>query len=169
MMNSPDNSIGRIHAAQGGGFEGHLQRFYEGHAPAEVWRMLTDKALMGQWLAPGTIELRTGGAVRIDFEDSGTVIRSTVLAIDEGRLLAYSWSSGDEPRRPLRWELEGGDQGTTLRLTVGIPAAEDAAKACAGFEGHLEMLGAALEGVPMKFPFDLFLKARTQYREQLGK
>ena len=58
-------------------------------------------------------------------------------------------------------------EGTHLTLTVGIPAGEDAAKACAGFEGHLEMLAAALEGVPIKFPFDVFLAARKAYGQQL--
>ena len=58
-------------------------------------------------------------------------------------------------------------EGTRLELQVRLPAGEDAAKACAGFEGHLEMLAAALEGVPIKFPFDLFLKARAGYGEQL--
>ena len=43
------------------------------------------------------------------------------------------------------------------------------AKACAGFEGHLVMLAAALEGVPIKFPFDLFMQARAAYSKQLGQ
>ena len=49
-----------------------------------------------------------------------------------------------------------------------VPAGEDPAKACAGFEGHLEMLAAALEGVPIRFPFDLYKSARAAYTEQLA-
>jgi hypothetical protein len=45
-----------------------------------------------------------------------------------------------------------------------VPAGEDAARAAAGFETHLEMLAAALEGVPIKFPFQLFKELRAAYQ-----
>jgi hypothetical protein len=82
-------------------------------------------------------------------------------------LLTYSWSSGDEPERLLRWELDTADEGTALTLTVRLPAGEDIAKACAGFEAHLDMLAAALEGVPTRFPFERYLAARHAYQELL--
>ncbi|TAL94202.1 MAG: SRPBCC family protein, partial [Rhodanobacter sp.] len=145
-----------------------LHRTYAGHDCAAVWHMLTDAASLAQWIAPGSIEPREGGRAHIDFQDSGIVIDSQVLAFDAPRVLAYSWSSGNQPLRPLRWELDDAPGGTHLTLTVTTPAGEDPAKACAGFEGHLEMLAAALEGVPIKFPFDLFLEARTAYNKQLG-
>lgn len=166
-MSDDTLQVGTIQRQADGSFHGTLQRVYEGHDRAEVWRMLTEPASMAQWLAAGTIEQRKGGAVRIDFQDSGTVIASTVLELDPQRVLAYSWSSGDEPQRPLRWALDDVEGGVRLTLTVGVPAGENAVKACAGFEGHLEMLGGALEGVPMKFPVDLFLRARTAYSKQL--
>ncbi len=149
------------------GFEGQLTRQLD-HDAVAVWRMLTDPLAMAQWLAPGSVEQRAGGTVRIDFADSGTVIDSRVSAFEDGRLLAYSWSSGSEPERPMRWELVPANGGTRLTLTLHIPAQEDAAKACAGFEGHLDMLAAALEGVPIKFPFQRFLQARGAYTEQLA-
>jgi uncharacterized protein YndB with AHSA1/START domain len=150
------------------GFEGTLERFIE-HEPTEVWRMLVEPQAMAQWLAPGSIELRVGGAVRIDFADSGTVIDSTVLKLDVPKLLEYSWSSGNEPERPMRWELSQVNNGTRLVLTVRTPEGEDAARAFAGFEGHLEMLAAAIEGVPIHFPVDLFLEARRGYQKLLGE
>jgi uncharacterized protein YndB with AHSA1/START domain len=104
-----------------GGFEGKLERLIE-HDREAVWGMLTEPQRLAQWLAPGSIELRANGAVRIDFADSGTVIASTVLAFDPPRLLEYSWSSGKEPQRPLRWELNTTQNGTRLVLTVRIPA-----------------------------------------------
>lgn len=149
-----------------GGFEGRIERTYE-HDQAALWRMLTDPQALAQWLAPGTIELRVGGAVRIDFADSGTVIDSKVLALDPPRLLEYSWSSGTEPQRPMRWELHPVDGGTRLVLTVRIPASEDAPKACAGYDAHLDMLAGALEGVPIKFPFQRYLDSRRVYQQQL--
>lgn len=150
----------------GEAFEGRIERVL-GHPREAVWHALTDSTALAQWLAPGQIEARLGGAVKIDFADSGTVIDSTVLAIEPNRLLSYSWSHPGAPERVLRWELEAVAPDTRLVLTVAVPAGEDAAKACAGFEGHLEMLAAALEGVSIKFPFDLFLTARARYRELL--
>ncbi|WP_322994813.1 SRPBCC family protein [Castellaniella sp.] len=148
------------------GFQGQLQRHYA-HAPEAVWSMLTEPAQMAKWLAPGTIELRRGGAVRIDFADSGVVIDSTVTDLAPQRVLEYSWSSDQQPDRPLRWELAPETGGTRLSLIVRVPADEDAAKACAGFEGHLDMLAAALEDVPVRFPLDLYLQARKHYQALL--
>ena len=158
---------GHIHRLSDGSYEGKLQRVFEGHDRAAVWLMLTDAMSLPQWIASGTIEPRKGGKAHLDFQDSGIVIDSEVIEFNPPRALAYSWSSGSEPLRPLRWQLEDADNGTQLTLTVGTPAGEDSAKACAGFEGHLEMLAAALEGVPIKFPFDLFLQARAAYTKQL--
>lgn len=144
------------------GFEARLGREF-GHDRNAVWRMLTDPPALAQWLAPGSIELREGGAVQIDFADSGTTIRSTVRGLDPPRLLEYSWSNDDDPGRSLRWELNDAAAGTRLRLTLRLPEREDVAKACAGFDAHLEMLAAALEGVPIRFPFDLYLARRRAY------
>lgn len=167
-MDAEEFRAGQVHKLADGGVRGQLQRVYEGHGPGEVWSMLTRADLLPKWLAPGSIELREGGAVKIEFADSGTTIDSTVLELVPQRVLAYSWSRKGEPQRLLRWEVVASGSATTLTLVVDIPPGEDAAKAYAGFEGHLEMLGAALEGVPMKFPFDLFLRARSEYARQLA-
>lgn len=158
---------GTIKRLDDGSLEGRLHRTFSGHDRAAVWQMLTQPASLAQWLASGSIEPRVGGRARIDFQDSGILIDSEVTEFDAPHVLAYSWSSGAQPLRPLRWALEDVSDGTGLALTVVTPAGEDAAKACAGFEGHLEMLAAALEGVPIKFTFDLFLQARAAYGEQL--
>ena len=126
--------------------------------------MLTDPAELPKWLAPGEIELRQGGRAKLDFTDSGTVIDSTVSALEPERLLAYSWSSPGEPERPVRWELEPDGDGTRLVLTLRVPDSEDVARACAGWEAHLQMLLAALEGVPIKFPFERFKSTREAYK-----
>ena len=165
-MGGEDLRLGQVQRTEHG-LEGRLVRSFA-HAAASLWEQLVEPAAMAQWLAPGRIELRPGGAVRIDFADSGSVIDSTLTAFEAGKLLEYSWSSGGQPRRPLRWELAPVEGGTQLQLTVRVAEGEDLAKACAGFEGHLEMLAAALEGVPIKFPFDLFLAARKAYSEQIA-
>lgn len=150
------------------GFEGRLQRVYE-HPVQRLWDMLTVPAEFAKWIAPGKMDLQKGGRVYIDFADSGTLIDSTLTEFEPQHLLEYSWSSGDEPARPLRWALAPEGEGTRLTLTVHTPAGEDAAKACAGFEGHLDMLAGALEDVPIRFPFDHFVAARKAYTEMLGQ
>lgn len=167
-MSDANVQVGTLKKLADGRIEGRLQHSYAGHRAAELWAMLTEPAKIALWIAPGKIELKPGGNVQIDFQDSGFAIKSTVTDIDIGRLLTFSWSSGNEPARPLRWEISEADGSATMALTVTTPAGEDAAKACAGFEAHLEMLGAALEGVPMKFPFNLFVAARKAYSEQLA-
>ncbi|WP_293362543.1 SRPBCC family protein [Phenylobacterium sp.] len=139
------------------------------HLTVSVWSMLTDAARLPLWLAPGAIEPRLGGAVRLDFADSGTIVDSTVTAYAPGRLLEYSWSGPGEPTRPVRWQLAPDGDGTVLTLTLRVPEGEDAGRACAGWEAHLEMLEAALEGVPIKFPFETFKAWRDAYRAELAQ
>lgn len=146
--------------------EGRLTRHFA-HPPEAVWCMLTEASCLAQWLASGEIELRPGGRVHIDFGDSGVVIDSTVLDLAPPHRLAYSWSSGEDPARPLHWSLTAEGRGTMLALRVTLPSGEDLAKACAGFAAHLEMLAAALEGVPTRFPFDLYLEKRREYQALL--
>ncbi len=145
------------------GLQGRLERLIE-HDQQTVWAMLTSPQRLAEWLAPGSIELRPGGAAKLNFTDSGTVIDSAVTAIDAPRLIEYSWSSAGEPLRPVRWETQAVDGGTRLTLTVGVPRGEDIARACAGWEAHLMMLLAAIEGVPIKFPFERFKTTREAYK-----
>lgn len=139
------------------------------HAAASVWSFLTDPARLPEWLAPGEIEPRVGGRARLDFVDSGTVIDSEVTAFDPGILLEYSWSGPGEPLRPVRWSLDiEGPQACRLTLTLTTPAGDDAGRGAAGWEAHLEMLAAALEGAPIRFPFERFKAARDAYRARLA-
>ncbi|MFI4935080.1 MAG: SRPBCC family protein [Caulobacterales bacterium] len=145
--------------------EARFNRRFE-HPPAEIWRALTDPAFLPQWLAPGDIALRLGGPARLDFGDSGIVIDSVVTAFNPGRLLEYSWSGPGEPPRPVRWVLTPLEDGCQLTLTLRLPDGDVVARSCAGWEAHLEMLAALLEGVPIKFPFETFKASRAAYEAQ---
>ena len=152
---------------QGDEYEAVLERTLDHDLPA-VWAMLTEPDRMVEWLAPGEIELRKGGAAKLNFVDSGIVIDSTVTEFDPQHLLEYSWSSPGEPLRPVRWELEATEGGSLLRLTLRNPEDEDVARSCAGWEAHLMMLLAAIEGVPIKFPFERFMETREAYNELMA-
>jgi uncharacterized protein YndB with AHSA1/START domain len=149
-------------------FEARLERFLE-HDQKDVWTMLTDPSRLPEWLAPGELALKKGGPAKLNFPESGTVIDSTVSAVDSPRLIEYSWSGPGEPLRPVRWELDSVPGGTRLVLTLSVPANEDIARSCAGWEAHLQMLLAAIEGVPIKFPFDRFKSTRELYKTLVAR
>ena len=156
------SELGKI-SRVGNRFEARIERTLE-HDQQAVWRMLTDSSLLPQWLAPGDLALSKGGAARLNFPESGTNVESVVTDVDPPRLIKYSWSGPGEPDRPLRWEAVATPGGTRLSLTLGIPDSEDIARTCAGWEAHMEMFAAAMEGVPIKFPFERFKAAREAYR-----
>lgn len=163
-----EEHVKAVFSHAGGQVQAMMRRRFD-HLPGSIWSLLTDAARLPLWLAPGTIETRLGGAVRLDFADSGTVVDSTITAYAPGRLLEYSWSGRSGPARPVRWELAPDGEGTVLTLTLRVPEDEDAGRACAGWEAHLEMLEAALEGVPIKFPFETFKTWRDAYRAELAR
>jgi uncharacterized protein YndB with AHSA1/START domain len=164
-MTDDNESLGTIERGDGY-YEARLQRFTE-HARDEVWAMLTEAEKFVEWLAPGHIELRKGGRAKLDFADSGTLIDSKVSEFEAPELLEYSWSGPGEPLRPVRWEIEAVEGGTRLRLTLRSPEDEDIARTCAGWEAHLMMLMAAIEGLPIKFPFDHFMATREAYKQMI--
>jgi uncharacterized protein YndB with AHSA1/START domain len=147
--------------------EGRFDLMLDNHIE-EVWEALTKPDIRVQWLAPGTIEPRLGGAAKLAFEDSGIVIDSTVTAFQPMRLLEFSWSGPGEPERPIRFELAPVGAEVELALTVSVPADEDAGRACAGWAAHLEMLAATLAGAPTKFPYPTFKAASEVYRTQVA-
>lgn len=156
-------TFSRVDGTMSAAFERHFD-----HPPAAVWRALTDPATLPQWLAPGQIELQPGGSVKLDFKDSGVAIDSLVTAFADGRLLEYCWGGPADPARPVRWTLEPDGEGCRLTLRVTVPADEDVGRSAAGWEAHLEMLAATLEGVSIHFPFELFKAARDTYRARLA-
>ena len=146
---------------------GRLTRRFD-QAPGVVWHTMTDAESLPLWLAAGRIELKLGGAVRLDFEGSGTVIDSEVLALEDGAMLEFSWSNlRSEPLRPVRWELAADGAGSQLTVTIKTPHGEDPGRACAGWEAHMAMLAAALDGAPIGFPFEIFKAAREAYKPKV--
>lgn len=134
----------------------------------DVWSMLSLEENRVKWLAPGSIDLSPGGRAKLDFKDSYVVVDSEVTACEALRLLEFSWSSPDEPERPIRFEIEAKPDGCLVRLRVSIPEDEVVARSCAGWEAHLTMMQAALAGVSTKFPLDRFKACRAQFDTQLA-
>jgi len=165
-MTIDNEKLGTINRVNGC-YEARLERFLA-HDQSLVWAMLTEPERMVEWLAPGEIELRKGGYAKLNFTDSGIIIDSTVSEFEPPSLLEYSWSSPGEPTRPVRWETALVAGGTRLTLMLQIPEDEDIARSCAGWEAHLMMLLAAIEGVPIKFPFERFQATREAYKSLIA-
>lgn len=161
-MSDSNNALASL-SKRNGYLHGTFTRSFT-HGQQTVWNLLTNPRRYSEWLAPGTIELKTGGAVKLTFPGSGTVIDSIVSAYEPPRLIEYSWSSPGQPNRPVRWELQAEGSGTRVTLTVSAPEAEDIARTCAGWEAHLAMLQAALADAPIPFPFELFKATRETYK-----
>ena len=150
---------GRVSARFGLTVDNHVE---------EVWAALVDEQRIGDWLAPGIIEARLGGAVKLNFVDSGIVIDSIVSAFERGALLEYSWSGPGEPERSIRFELEPVGAACGLVLTLTVPESEDVGRSAAGWAAHIDMLLAALAGAPIKFPFEVFKGARELFKAKLA-
>lgn len=147
--------------------EGALELWVE-QPRDQVWFALTDPCRLADWLAPGRIEPKVGGAVEIDFQNSGVVINSRVTACRPQWLLEYSWSGPAEPARLIRWELFEAAEETKVVLTVRIPRDEDVARAFAGWSAQLTMLAATLAGASTRFPYEQFKADRESYQAQLA-
>lgn len=69
------------------------------HAPAKVWRALTDPTLLSQWLLP-IVDLRLEPGATFAFRAEPQpgwdgVVNGTMVEIDPQRTLRYRWVVGD--------------------------------------------------------------------------
>ena len=89
------------------------------HAPAKVWRALTEPALLGSWLMPNDIRAEIGHrftfrATPVHGMDAD--VQCEVLAVEKGRLLSYSWRVGPTLDTVVTWTVRASETGTRLRL-----------------------------------------------------
>ncbi|MES4907916.1 MULTISPECIES: SRPBCC family protein [unclassified Streptomyces] len=113
------------------------------HPPEEVWRALTEPALMAHWFpAEVRLEPRAGG--RIDFVFPGSDVpdtHGTVTELDPPRVFAFTW--GDDQ---LRWELRPEADGCALTLTHTFRDRFGAASFASGWHTCVSALATLLNG-----------------------
>jgi uncharacterized protein YndB with AHSA1/START domain len=120
--------------------------------PPVVWQAITDRDQLRQWFPCDVIvaggRWEVGASITFPFppEVIDMTLTGTVLAVDEPRLLSYTW--GDE--EVLRFELHPQGTGTRLVLTDQLRAAW-AARNAAGWEDCLDRL-AGLPADPGAWP-----------------
>jgi uncharacterized protein YndB with AHSA1/START domain len=103
-------------------FPDRIERTVEiAHPPARVWAALTTAEGLGTWFGNrATIDLRPGGAARLEW-DEGPTADLRIERVEEPRVLAFTWHvyglPEDDPRRTyVEFTLEPAGAGT--RLTV---------------------------------------------------
>lgn len=117
------------------------------HPPEKVWRALTQKHLLGDWLMPSDFEAVEGYSFAMAAEWGE--ITGTVLAVEPHKRLSYTWN-GPGLTSVVTWTLDGRDGGTLLRLDhTKIPAESKQAYygAKAGWPRFLDALETALAGI----------------------
>jgi uncharacterized protein YndB with AHSA1/START domain len=115
--------------------------------PSVVWQAITDRAQLKAWFPCDVIvdggRWAAGAAISFPFppEVIEMTLTGTVLAVDEPKLLSYTW--GDQ--ETLRFELYPEGDGTRLVLTDQLEASW-AARNAAGWDDCLDRLA----GLPVE-------------------
>ncbi len=87
-------------------------------SPSKVWKALTDRQALAAWLMENDFEPKLGH--RFQFRTKPApgfdgIVHCEVTAIEEPRLLAYTWSGGGH-ETVVTWRLEPVEGGTRLQL-----------------------------------------------------
>lgn len=112
-----------------------ITRSVELDAPAdEVWRALTEPALLADWLDVVELDVRPGGEGRI-VEPDGAIRRARVDEVEDARRLALCWwpEDGSGPVSTVEFELEATPTGTRVVVIETMASASAAATARADY------------------------------------
>ncbi|TLD71341.1 SRPBCC family protein [Phragmitibacter flavus] len=138
-----------------------------------VWEYLTDPAKRALWLAGGSIDLRVGGQVHLEFhhdsltphEESvpekyrelvreGCGFTAVIIRCEPPRLLSHTWGEADGSESEVTFELTPlGDQVRLVLMHRKLPEDRDnRISVSAGWHIHVAILIAKLEDfVPPPF------------------
>ncbi len=126
-----------------------ITRSMEVEAPTEeVWRALTDPAMLGDWLESEVeIDVRPGGSGLI-VEADGALRRARVEEVEPARRLALRWwpEDGSGPESRVELDLEATPAGTRVVVTETVVAGASASIAAvdARWAVRLLLLGCCL-------------------------
>ncbi len=140
------------------------------HAPAKVWRAVSDPAEMKHWFpAAVEAELRPGAPMRFTFPEEAVVDGTwdgEVLEVDETKVFMFRWNQdilrielipdGDGCRLVFSQTLSGG--------RVGLLAA---GRTAAGWDTCLDALSAQLDGTSVA-PREDWVSPMSHYIEKFG-
>ena len=90
-----------------------FDHFYP-QSPAEVWKALTDPALIARWWAPGDIKALVGHKFTLDMGSFGKQ-QCEVLEVEPEKLFKYRFGAGTL-NTAIAWKLTPQSGGTRLDL-----------------------------------------------------
>jgi uncharacterized protein YndB with AHSA1/START domain len=117
------------------------------HPPEKVWRALTQKELIGEWIMPSDFVPEVGKIFTMAAEWGE--VTGEVLAVEPEKRLSYTWN-GPGLTSEVTWTLTPRDGGTLLRLDhTKIPSDSKQAYhgAKAGWPGFLDALEKTLSDI----------------------
>ena len=140
-----------------------------GQPPARVWAALTEPDQIARWWRhPARVDLRVGGAYRVDFGDGGG-LDGVIVRLQPEQCLAYVWG-----RAVVEWTLEPAGAGCryTFRHHGQEPAPEGAgwtdAGLAAGYHAGLDALARLLDGdAAAAAPRDPWARLAARYRSPI--
>lgn len=98
------------------------------HAPAKVWKALTEPLLVSKWLMPTDLKAEVGHRFTFTTQPRGDfdgTVRCEVLEVRPLERLVYSWKGGSLDTT-VTWTLTPSGTGTVLRLEhAGFKSEED--------------------------------------------
>jgi uncharacterized protein YndB with AHSA1/START domain len=119
------------------------------HPVERVWSAITERDELGHWFPSKVVvgELAPGAEMSFEFEnmplDAPSTMTGRVTDFEPPRLFGFTWGPpGHEDH--LRFELEPGEAGCMLRLTVALGTRDKAARDSAGWHVCLDRLEARL-------------------------
>lgn len=145
-----------------------FERLYDATAE-ELWAALTDPERLAGWLAHvSRFELVPAGDVEIDFGDSEEErVSGRIRTLEHERVLEYTWTYPGESESVVRFEIVPREHGVLLVLDHRQLSWEAAAGYGAGWQAHLDVLGAHLSGQTLAWA-DRYRELRPHYDEQLA-
>lgn len=147
-----DLADGQVQVAQQGDTDIVVRRSFT-HPPAQVWRAMTDPAILPRWMATFDamtkcqIDARPGGSFRYDFAGEGRAFyfSGPVLQADAPRHMEVVEYFNDDPASETHVKTDLAEEGTGTRMTVVMrwpnSAAREAAVASGRTHGLDEVYG----------------------------
>ena len=112
----------------------------------KVWAAITVPERLADWLANAEIEMKVGGAIRLDWFGHNSMVGRVVM-LDPPQTFAWTWTL-DGRETVVRFALEADGEGCRLTLThSGLsPRAGRGGGVRAGWHSHLAGIDDAIEG-----------------------
>ncbi len=110
----------------------------------KVWAAITVPERIADWLAEAEIEMRVGGAIRLNWNKGTNRMEGRVVALDPPNTFAWTWTL-DGRESVVRFDLKAEGDGCWLTLThSGVDTRSGGVRA--GWHSHLEGIPDAIEG-----------------------